>query len=320
MEVGEREKRFFIISVTDDYAGLRLDRFLSEKLKEYSISRSQIQKLIEDGNVLLNLRRTRQSVKVAVNDEVTVMFGKKKENILVPEPIKLDIIYEDDSIIVLNKPSGLVVHPAPGHNVGSLVNALIAYTDNLSSIGAPLRPGIVHRLDKDTSGVMVIAKNNFSHLNLASQFMNREVQKLYRCIVAGSVKNDAGRIEKPIGRSEHDRKKFSSRTRSGKISLTEWRVLERFRNFTMLNVLPLTGRTHQIRVHLSEMHYPILGDRVYGGKSALTLPQGIDRTHLYLHAEGIKFKHPVTTKYMEFTASLPDYFARAIEILRRENV
>lgn len=319
MEVNAGEKPSFVIKVTENDSGLRLDRFLSRKFKDFSISRNTIQKLIEDGNILRNSKRTKQSVRIAINDVITVMLPEKKEIALIPKKIKLDIIYEDDSIIVLNKPSGLVVHPSPGHSTDSLVNALIAYTDNLSSVGAPFRPGIVHRMDKETSGVIIIARNNSAHYTLVSQFMKREVKKLYRCIVVGSVKNDNGKIDKSIGRSEHDRKKFSSRTRHSKVSLTEWKVLERFNNFTMLSVFPLTGRTHQIRVHLSEMHHPILGDRVYGSKPALKLLPGIDRTHLYLHAERIGFRHPTTAKYMEFAAPLPEYFINAIEILRKEN-
>lgn len=307
-----------VIKVTENDSALRLDRFLSQKLKDYSISRNTIQKLIEEGNVLLNSKRAKQSVKVAINDVITVMLPEKKEICLVPEKINLDIIYEDDSIIVLNKPAGLVVHPSPGHSTGSLVNALIAYTDELSSVGAPFRPGIVHRLDKETSGVIIIARNNSAHYNLVSQFMNREVIKVYRCIVVGSVKQESGIIDKSIGRSENDRKRFSTRTKHSKISLTEWKVQERFNNYTMLSVFPRTGRTHQIRVHLSEIHHPIIGDRVYGGKSALRLPDGIDRAHLYLHAERIQFRHPVTAKYMEFAAPLPEYFNKAIEILRNE--
>ncbi len=309
----------FVIEVTKDDAGLRLDRFLSHKLKDYSISRSAIQKLIEEERVLLNSKRTKQSVKVTINDVITVILPEKREVGLIPEKIALDIIYEDDSIIVLNKPSGMIVHPSPGHNTGSLVNALIAYTDNLSSVGAPLRPGIVHRLDKETSGVIVIARDDFAHYNLVSQFMKREIKKIYRCIVAGSVRGDSGEIDRSIGRSEGDRKKFSSRTRYGKVSLTEWKVMERFNNFTMLSVFPHTGRTHQIRVHLSEAYHPIIGDRTYGGKRALHLPPGIDRTHLYLHAESIGFRHPMTGKFMEFSATLPGYFVGAIQILRKEN-
>ncbi len=317
--MNSEDKPSFVIKVTENDAGIRLDRFLSQKLKDYSLSRSTIQKLIEEGRILLNSKRAKQSVKVTIGDVITVILPEKREVGLIPEKIDLDIIYEDDSIIVLNKPAGMVVHPSPGHNSGSLVNALIAYTDNLSTVGAPLRPGIVHRLDKDTSGVIVIARNDFAHYNLASQFLKREVKKLYRCIVAGSVKKDSGRIEKFIGRSEGDRKKISSRTRYGKVSLTEWKVMERFNNFTMLNVLPHTGRTHQIRVHLSEMHHPIIGDRIYGGKRALHLPEGIDGRHLYLHAESIGFRHPITGRFMEFSADLPGYFVEAIQILRKEN-
>lgn len=319
MEVNSGEKGPIVIKVTGNDSGLRLDRFLSNKLRDYSISRNSIQKLIEEGCVLVNSKKAKQSLKVTKDDVITVMFTEKKKIDLIPEKIKLDIIYEDDSIIVLNKPSGLVVHPAPGHYTGSLVNALIAYTNNLSQVGAPMRPGIVHRLDKDTSGVIVIARDDSSHYSMVSQFMKREVKKQYICIVAGVVKDDAGRIEKSIGRSEHDRKRFSSRTRSGKVSLTDWKVVERFKSFTMLSVFPLTGRTHQIRVHLSEMQHPIIGDRTYGGKTALKIPGGIDKNHLYLHAEHIEFKHPVTMEYMKFSAPLPEYFRNAIEILRKEN-
>lgn len=300
--------------VPEDASGERIDKFLSEKLKDRALSRTFIQHLIENGFVLLNSKTAKRSARISQNDIITVNIPEKEEFKLVPEMVKLDIIYEDDSVIVLSKPSGVVVHPSPGHTTGSLVNALIGYTDKLSSVGGPLRPGIVHRLDKETSGVMVIARDNFSHYNLTEQFTNRVVKKIYKCIVVGRI-GEKGRIEKIIGRSEHDRKRFSTRTRTGKPSFTEWRRIANFENFSLLEVIPITGRTHQIRVHLSDLGSPILGDRVYGGKVALRFPDGVDRDRLYLHAERIGFIHPRSGKFMEFSSPLPDYFVKALKIL-----
>lgn len=320
MEVNSGEKEPIIIKVDKVGAGIRIDKFLSEKLSNLSITRSTIQKLINEGHILLNSKRIKQSVKVNTDDIISVFIPEREQIALMPEKKELDIIYEDRSIIVINKPAGMVVHPAPGHNTGSLVNALIAYTDQLSKVGAPLRPGIVHRLDKDTSGVMVIARNDRAHYNLTAQFLNREVKKRYICLVYGIVQKDSGRVEKIIGRSEHNRKKFTTRSKRGRYSITEWKVIERFKNWTLLQVYPLTGRTHQIRVHLSDINHPILGDRIYGGKRALKMPENINSDHLYLHSEYIGFRHPENGNFVEFFAPLPDYFEKAIEHLRNRDV
>lgn len=281
----------------------RIDRYLSEKSKDFS--RVAIQRWIEEEKVLVNGKKTKPSYKVQENDKISMEEEKPKEIELKAQEIPLEIIYEDNDIIVVNKPKGLVVHPANGNPDGTLVNAIMAICkDSLSGIGGEIRPGIVHRLDKDTSGVLIIAKNDKAHINLSEQIKNHEVEKTYWALVRGIVKENEATIKMPIGRSTKDRKKMAV-TKNGKEAITHFKVLERYvqDNCTLLEVKIETGRTHQIRVHLSQIGYPIIGDTTYSnGKNKW----GIEGQ--CLHAKSLKFKHPITGKEMYLEAELPKYF------------
>lgn len=281
----------------------RIDRYLSEKSKDFS--RVAIQRWIEEEKVLVNGKKTKPSYKVQENDKISIEEEKPKEIELKAQEIPLEIIYEDNDIIVVNKPKGLVVHPANGNPDGTLVNAIMAICkDSLSGIGGEIRPGIVHRLDKDTSGVLIIAKNDKAHINLSEQIKNHEVEKTYWALVRGIVKENEATIKMPIGRSTKDRKKMAV-TKNGKEAITHFKVLERYvqDNCTLLEVKIETGRTHQIRVHLSQIGYPIIGDTTYSnGKNKW----GIEGQ--CLHAKSLKFKHPITGKEMYLEAELPKYF------------
>lgn len=281
----------------------RIDRYLSEKSKDFS--RVAIQRWIEEEKVLVNDKKTKPSYKVQENDKISIEEEKPKEIELKAQEIPLEIIYEDNDIIVVNKPKGLVVHPANGNPDGTLVNAIMAICkDSLSGIGGEIRPGIVHRLDKDTSGILIIAKNDKAHINLSEQIKNHEVEKTYWALVRGIVKENEATIKMPIGRSTKDRKKMAV-TKNGKEAITHFKVLERYvqDNCTLLEVKIETGRTHQIRVHLSQIGYPIIGDTTYSnGKNKW----GIEGQ--CLHAKSLKFKHPITGKEMYLEAELPKYF------------
>ncbi len=290
----------------------RIDRYLSEKSKDFS--RVAIQRWIEEEKVLVNGKKTKPSYKVQENDKISMEEEKPKEIELKAQEIPLEIIYEDNDIIVVNKPKGLVVHPANGNPDGTLVNAIMAICkDSLSGIGGEIRPGIVHRLDKDTSGVLIIAKNDKAHINLSEQIKNHEVEKTYWALVRGIVKENEATIKMPIGRSTKDRKKMAV-TKNGKEAITHFKVLERYvqDNCTLLEVKIETGRTHQIRVHLSQIGYPIIGDTTYSnGKNKW----GIEGQ--CLHAKSLKFKHPITGKEMYLEAELPKYFKDLLEHRRK---
>ena len=289
--------------VEKEEENIRIDRYLSEKSKDFS--RVAIQRWIEEEKVLVNGKKIKPSYKVQENDKISIEEEKPKEIELKAQEIPLEIIYEDNDIIVVNKPKGLVVHPANGNPDGTLVNAIMAICkDSLSGIGGEIRPGIVHRLDKDTSGVLIIAKNDKAHINLSEQIKNHEVEKTYWALVRGIVKENEATIKMPIGRSTKDRKKMAV-TQNGKEAITHFKVLERYvqDNCTLLEVKIETGRTHQIRVHLSQIGYPIIGDTTYSnGKNKW----GIEGQ--CLHAKSLKFKHPITGKEMYLEAELPKYF------------
>ncbi len=291
--------------------GKRVDAYISSKNDE--ISRTTIQRLIDEGNILVNKQKTKASYKVQEKDIIEIMEIKPKEIKLEAQDIPLEVIYEDKDIIVINKPKGLVVHPAVGNPDGTLVNAIMALCkDSLSGIGGEIRPGIVHRLDKDTSGVLIVAKNDFAHINLSEQIKNREVEKTYITLVRGIVKENEATINMPIGRSEKDRKKMAV-TKNGKNAITHFKVLKRYKNYTLLEVKIETGRTHQIRVHLSYIGYPIVGDYTYSnGKNDFNVKGQM------LHAKTIKFKHPKTGKIIKLEAKLPDYFKDIIYTLDNE--
>lgn len=294
--------------VQDNEKGVRLDSYIASKKRE--LSRTNVQRLIEDGNILVNNNTQKTSYKVIPGDEILIVVPKPKEIELKPQDIPIDIVYEDSSIIVVNKPKGLVVHPAVSNPDGTLVNAIMNICkDSLSGIGGEIRPGIVHRLDKDTTGLLIIAKNDKAHINLSEQIKNREVKKIYIALVRGVVPENEATINMPIGRSTKDRKKMAV-VKNGKEAITHFKVLNRFKNYTLLEIKIDTGRTHQIRVHMSEIGYPVVGDMVYSnGKNEF----GVEGQ--MLHAKSLDFNHPITGKQMHLEAELPNYFKKVIEKL-----
>lgn len=293
-------------------AGERLDTFLAQKT---GITRSQVQKVIEKGEVSVNGRPESQNFRVKAGDAVTINTSEKKDGVLEPEPIPVDILYKDDYLVVVNKPAGMVVYPAAGHSHGTLMNALSYHCRKLASTGGPLRPGIVHRLDKDTSGVMVIALDDRAYYDLAEQFRQRTINRRYIALVFGDLIKDEGTITLKIGRSESDRKKMSTRVRRGKEAVTKWKVIRRFRYATLVEAKLGTGRTHQIRVHFASIGHPVLGDKTYGKKIQVeTTTRGkIMFPRQMLHAELLGFIHPSTGKYLEFSSPLPEDMAEKMK-------
>ncbi len=306
------------IIVTKEEEGKRADLFLSQK---FSLSRHQIQKMMKSEETMRNNRPIAPADKVRAGDEIVLTFYSPTELEAKPEQIPIQVLYEDDSIAVIDKPAELVVHAAAGHPSGTLVNALLYHLKNLSGVGGKLRPGIVHRLDKGTSGVMLIAKSNKAHLELTRQFQERIIEKTYLAIAYGKFKKESGVIKNFLGRSRANRKKISSKTRQGKEAITEWKVIqpdlsdsarEGVEKLSVVELKPKTGRTHQIRVHLAEAGHPIIGDPLYGGKQwfeklPADLKKSIERLNRQaLHAWKIQFVHPVTEKTMEFIAETPD--------------
>ena len=287
-----------------DNEGLRIDKFLSLKLE---LSRSKIQKLIKEEKVLVNGKAINSSYSVKIDDEIVVDDELDYEIHVEAEDIPLDIVYEDDDLLIINKKSGMVVHPAPGHYTGTLVNALL-YKYNLSS-GEVNRPGIVHRLDKDTSGLMVVAKNEWTHEKLSTMIANKEVERKYLAIVTGVIKNDSGTIDAPIGRDINNRQKMAVTDINSKDAITHFKVLERFQNNTLIECILETGRTHQIRVHMAYIGYPVLNDPLYGRGKTTEFGQ-------MLHSYSIKFKHPRTNKEIYYTVDAPLEFKNELEVLR----
>lgn len=298
--------RNFLVEMEE--AGKRIDAFLASKNED--ISRMAIQRMIENGNIKVNGNKTKASYKVCEGDNVVLEEEVPKETLLKAQDIPIEIIYEDNDIIVVNKPKGMVVHPANGNPDGTLVNSLMAICkDSLSGIGGEIRPGIVHRLDKDTSGILVVAKNDKAHINLSEQIKNHEVRKTYIALVRGIVKENEATINMPIGRSPTDRKKMAV-VKNGKEAITHFKVLERYDNYTLLQINIETGRTHQIRVHLAKIGYPIIGDEVYSsGKNEWNIKGQC------LHAKSLDFRHPVTNKEMHLEAELPEYFQNLLKEL-----
>ncbi len=296
------------VIVQSNEKGVRLDSYIAGKKKD--LSRTNVQRLIESGNILVNNKIQKISYKVQANDEISIVIPEAKEIELKPQDIKVDIVYEDSDIIVVNKPKGLVVHPAVGNPDGTLVNAIMNICkDSLSGIGGEIRPGIVHRLDKDTTGLLIIAKNDKAHINLSEQIKNREVKKIYIALVRGIVPENEATINMPIGRSTKDRKKMAV-VKNGKEAVTHFKVLNRYKKYTLLEIKIDTGRTHQIRVHMSEIGYPVVGDMVYSnGKNEF----GVEGQ--MLHAKSLDFKHPITGEQMHLEAELPSYFKEIIRTL-----
>jgi 23S rRNA pseudouridine1911/1915/1917 synthase len=303
----------FVVQVSE--AGERLDMFLAKKT---GITRSQIQKLIEKGNVLAGGSTVKPNYKVKVKDLISLIILEDQKEGLVPEPIHLEIPYQDDHVVVVNKPAGMVVYPSVGHSHGTLMNALLYRCGRLAAVGGPMRPGVVHRLDKDTSGVMVIAITDEAYYNLVVQFRERSVHKRYIALIYGNLRDDQGEITLIIGRSESDRKKMSTRVRRGRAAVTRWKVMERFKNSSLIEVTLGTGRTHQIRVHFASIGHPVLGDRIYGKKTEI---EGRGKKKVFfprqmLHAELLGFTHPATGEYLEFSASVPEDMTQKINELR----
>lgn len=299
--------------INEDLVGIRLDKAIS--LKDKDLSRVAAQRLIDEENILVNGKKTKSSYKLNLDDIVTIIKKEAKETEIKPQDIPLDIVYEDNDILVVNKQKGLVVHPGNGNPDGTLVNAIMNHCkESLSGIGGEIRPGIVHRLDKDTSGILIIAKNDKAHINISEQIKNHEVKKTYIALVRGIVRENMATIDMPIARSNKDRTKMAV-SKNGKNAITHIKVLERFKEFTLLEVNIETGRTHQIRVHLSEIGYPIVGDYVYSnGKNPFNVVGQM------LHSMRIEFKHPVTNKQMKLEAELPEYFEEILTSLRKENI
>jgi 23S rRNA pseudouridine1911/1915/1917 synthase len=315
------EKREEII-VTPGETSKRLDQFLTNR--EPYFSRTALQRLILDGHISVGGKTVKPSHKIKPGDRILLVVPRPEPLEIGPEPIPLDIVYEDDSLLVLNKPPGLVVHPAPGHWSGTLVNALLyhmaTHQGSLSIIGGKERPGLVHRLDKDTTGILVVAKTDQAHRSLASQFKKHSISRVYEALVWGKPKSGEGRIDISIGRDTKDRKKFSSRTARPKESFTRYRVLHRFgKAAAQVELIPGTGRTHQLRVHLATIGCPILGDQTYGGKKVMTV-ETLRIPRVMLHAKMLGFIHPDKQKEMEFTAPLPLDMKDIVEALKKATI
>ena len=296
--------------LTPEAGGERLDAFLARSVE--GLTRSAAQRLLEEGAVTSGGRPLKKSEKTAPGQVVEVVLPEPEPVDVLPQNIPLDVVYEDSDVIVVNKPVGMVVHPAPGHPDATLVNALLYHCgDTLSGINGELRPGIVHRIDRDTSGLIIAAKNDFAHQRLAAQLQDHTLARIYRCIVAGNLREDSGTVNAPIGRHPVDRKKMAV-VANGRSAVTHWSVLERFPGYTYVECRLETGRTHQIRVHMASIGHPLLGDEVYGrGKNPFHLEGQT------LHAMVLGFVHPSTGEYMEFEAPLPEYFEELLRKLRQ---
>lgn len=296
-----------IFEVMEEQEGERLDKYLSLIYPDFS--RSFFQKLIKDDAVSVNDKTEKASYCVKVEDIVTIHFPDAVQTTIEPEDISLDILYEDEDLLIVNKPKGMVVHPSAGHYSGTLVNGIMYHCkDSLSGINGEIRPGIVHRIDMDTTGSLIVCKNDFAHVNIAEQIKVHSVNRIYEGIVFGNVREDEGTIEGSIGRHPIERKKMAINEKNGKSAITHYKVLERFGNYTYMQFKLETGRTHQIRVHMSSIGHPLLGDVLYSnGKSPFKGLQGQT-----LHAKTIGFIHPTTHQYMEFDAPLPEYFEKLL--------
>lgn len=301
-----------IFKVSPTYEGDRIDKYLSEHM--YGLSRSYIQKLAKNGEIKVFDKVCKPNHVVKTGDIIFVNIPKPITPDILPENIPLDIVYEDNDIIIVNKPKHMVVHPAAGHYSGTLVNGLMYHCkDNLSGINGVMRPGIVHRIDMDTTGLLIVCKNDHSHIFISDQLKRHSVHRKYQAIVHGVLKDDEGTIDAPIGRDPNNRMKMAIVASGGKDAITHYRVIKRYKDYTFIECKLETGRTHQIRVHMSSLNHPLLGDNVYGPSKC---PYNL--TGQTLHAKTIGFVHPTTHKYMKFNSQLPDYFKHLLEILPRE--
>ncbi|WP_027088370.1 RluA family pseudouridine synthase [Cohnella panacarvi] len=298
--------------VNDASSGERIDKHLTERLADRQVSRSQVQEWIRTGAVTVNGGQVKPNAKVAAGDGIIVTIPGPEPLEAFPENIPLDVVYEDGDVIVVNKPRGMVVHPAAGHPNGTLVNALLYHCKDLSGINGVMRPGIVHRIDKDTSGLLMVAKNDLAHASLAAQLKAHTVNRRYYAVVYGQVEHDKGTIDAPIGRANQDRKLYVVTEKNSKHAVTHFAVSERFGDYTLLDLRLETGRTHQIRVHMKYIGHPLVGDPVYGGKSGRTLGMSGQA----LHAGVLGFEHPRIGEWLEFAAPIPEDMEHALNILR----
>lgn len=297
------------IIVEEKFNLTRADAFLIDKI---NVSRSKVQKMIKEAKVLVNGESIKNSYRVKTNDEITFEDYVEEQMEANPEDIKLNIVYEDDDLMVVNKPSGMVVHPALSHNTGTLVNALLYYSKNLSDINGEFRPGIVHRIDAYTSGLLMVAKNNNAHVKLQEQLKAKTTHRVYSALVWGRLKSDTATIDAPIGRSSSDRKKMTTTNINSKIAVTHINVIERLKEVSLIEATLETGRTHQIRVHLDYIGHPVVNDPSYGRRTT------IDKTGQCLHAKELGFVHPTTNEYMEFTSELPKEFVEILNKFEKE--
>lgn len=299
-----------IFEINEENKGIRIDKFITDIME--GKSRSYIQGMIEEGYVLVNDKNVKSNYKLKLNDVIKTTIKEPVELEVKKENIPIDILYEDSDVIVVNKPKGMVVHPAPGNYEGTLVNALLYHCKDLSSINGVIRPGIVHRIDKDTTGVLVVAKNDEAHVKLSEQLKDHSMKREYYALVEGRIKKDSGTIDKPLARSKRDRLKIAI-TEDGKRAVTHYSVIERFKNSTLVKCVLETGRTHQIRVHMSSIGYPLVGDPLYGFKKQKFKDDG-----QMLHAKVLGFIHPRTGEYMEFSSELPENYKKLLENLRKD--
>lgn len=294
------------IYVDEDDDLERLDAYVAKEIDE--VSRSYVQKLIKDGLVYVNDKQVKSSYLVKEGDSIKVELPQPKILEIIPEDLPIDIVYEDKDVVIINKSQNMVVHPAPGNYSGTLVNALLFHIDNLSSINGVIRPGIVHRLDKDTSGMLIVAKNDKAHRILSEELKMRNIKRVYTALVHGVLSNDEGRIDAPIGRHAKDRKKMTVTKNNSKDAITHYKVLDRYNKYTLVEVKLETGRTHQIRVHMAHINHPVVGDPVYSnGKNEFSLDKQM------LHATKLGFIHPSSEEYMKFEIDLPEYFNNIIK-------
>ena len=297
------------IDVLESQAGIRVDKFLSDELPE--LSRSYIQKLIKEEMIIVNGKAVKANYKLDTGDLVIVEQPELKEPDILAEDIPLEILYEDPDLLIVNKPKGMVVHPSAGHYSGTLVNALMYYCrDDLSGINGVMRPGIVHRIDMDTTGSLLVCKNDFTHQHIAEQLKQHSIKRIYHAIVHGVIKEEEGTIDAPIGRHPVERKRMSINHKNGKAAITHYKVIQRFQNYTYIQCQLETGRTHQIRVHMASIRHPLLGDTVYGPAKCPFKLQGQT-----LHAKTIGIVHPRTGEYIEVDAPLPEYFTSLLKKL-----
>lgn len=300
----------FNIIIDSEASGQRIDKYLSAL--ENMPSRTFIQKLLKEGGIYVNGKPVKSNYRLLLSDKVSFIIPDPVDVKILPENIPIDILYEDDDLIIVNKPKGMVVHPSAGHESGTLVNALMYHCgDKLSGINGELRPGIVHRIDMDTTGSLIICKNDMAHHRIAEQLKLHSITRKYKAIVFGSI-SESGTVDAPIGRNENDRLKMAINRKNGKEAVTHYKVLEQFNKYTYIECQLETGRTHQIRVHMSSIHHPLLGDKVYGPEK-----QPFNLTGQTLHASVIGFIHPSTGRYMEFEAPLPIYFSELLNKLRK---